>query len=78
MDDAPVFLSFTSCLMPALLAGGDESAMNFEGLGVPFRDLYCLPQHSYKLGANFAENVCTQSFGSPIPIKNLPQSPGTL
>jgi hypothetical protein len=36
MDDAPVLLCVTLSHMPALLAKGDESAMNLEGLGVPF------------------------------------------
>ena len=36
MDDASVLLCVTLSLMPALLPEGDESAMNFEGLGVTF------------------------------------------
>jgi hypothetical protein len=37
--------------MPALLAAGDESAMNFEGLGVFFRHIHWFPQHFCELGA---------------------------
>jgi hypothetical protein len=40
-----------SVLMPALLAAGDESAMNFEGLGVFFRHIHWFPQHFCELGA---------------------------
>jgi hypothetical protein len=32
MDDTPLLLCATFCLMPALLPRGDESVMNFEGL----------------------------------------------
>ena len=42
-DEAPVWLCVSR--MPALLARGDESAMNFEGLGVPLRDIHCISQH---------------------------------
>ena len=38
--DAFVLLCLTRCLMPALLAEGDESAMNFEGLGAVFRSTF--------------------------------------
>ena len=40
-----------------LVPGADESPMNFEGVGVVFRQIYCFPQHFCTLGANFAENV---------------------
>jgi hypothetical protein len=42
---------------------GDESAMNFEGLGVFFRHIHWFPQHFCALGANFAENVSRPSVG---------------
>ncbi len=43
--------------------------MNFDDLGIPFRAIYWFPQHFCELGATFAENVCTQSFESPVPRK---------
>ena len=37
--------------LPALLPEGDESAMNFEGLGVSFwRHIYCYPKHFRQSG----------------------------
>jgi hypothetical protein len=59
--DASVVLCAASCLTPALLPAGDESAMNFEGLGFFFRHIYCFPQHSCKLGGSFAKNVASPS-----------------
>jgi hypothetical protein len=56
-------------LMPALIPMSDEFAMNFEGLDVFFRHIYCSPQHFLRVGAHCAENVCTQSFESPMPHK---------
>jgi len=55
--DASVLLCARFCLMPALLPMGDESAMNFEGLRVFFRHIYCFPKHPCAWGANFVENV---------------------
>jgi hypothetical protein len=37
-------------LMPALLPEGDEFPMNFEGLGVSFRDIYRFPQQFLSWG----------------------------
>jgi hypothetical protein len=53
--------------MPALLAAGNESAMNFEALGVSFSTcllFFCLLFFApfCELGANFAQNVAS----SPI------------
>jgi hypothetical protein len=67
MDYAPVSLCVTLTFMPALLPEGDESAMNFEGL-VSLFSTY-LSTFSTFLGATLAENVCAQSFESPIPHK---------
>jgi hypothetical protein len=52
----PCCFALRALFMPALLGKGDESAMNFEGLGGPFRDIYCFPKHFCALGANVAEN----------------------
>ena len=38
--DAFVLLCVTFCLTPTLLLAGDESAMNFEGLGAVFRSTF--------------------------------------
>jgi hypothetical protein len=56
-------------LMPALLPMTDEFRMNFEGLGVFFSTYQLFSAAFLELGANFAENVYTQSFESPIPRK---------
>ena len=47
-DDVPVWLCDSR--MHALLPKGDESAMNFEGLGTFFRHIYCFPLHVFELG----------------------------
>ena len=47
----------TRHLMPSLLPRSDESAMNFEGLGVSFGHVYCSAQHFCELGVNFAESM---------------------
>jgi hypothetical protein len=38
-------LLYVTLLMPALLPVGDESAMNFEGLGVTFSTYLLFSQH---------------------------------
>jgi hypothetical protein len=48
--------------MPALLAAGNESAMNFEALGVSFSTCLLFSVRFCELGANFAQNVAS----SPI------------
>ena len=70
LDDASVLLCVTRFPL-ALLPSSDESAMNFEDLGIPFRANYCFPQHFCESRANVAENICTQSFRSPIPCKSF-------
>jgi hypothetical protein len=66
-----VLLCVMRFLIPALLPASDEFPMNFEGLGVYFSTYLFFPEHFCELGANFAKNVCTQGFESPIPRKNL-------
>jgi hypothetical protein len=68
MDDASVLLCVTRFAI-ALLPSSDESAMNSEGLGVFFSTYQLFSAAFLELGANFAEDVCTQSFESPIPHK---------
>ena len=41
--------------MPALLARGDESAMNLEGLGVSFSTYLLFFAAFFRVGVNFAE-----------------------
>ena len=41
----------------ALLAIGNESAMNLEPVGGVYRHIYCFAQHFCTLGVNFAENL---------------------
>ena len=47
----PVLLYVMRFLIPTLLPVGDESAMNFEGLGVPLGHIYCLSQHFLRVGS---------------------------
>ena len=60
-DDASVLLCVAlSC--PPYLPGGDECAMNSEGLGVIFLHICCFSQHFNELGVNFIENVAHSTF----------------
>ena len=42
--------------MPAFLPVNDESAMNFEGLGVSFREIYRFPKH-FTILAELGEGI---------------------
>ena len=59
-------LRVASChsLLPALIAVGDGSAMNFEAVGVLFRHFLLIPAPFCALGVNFAENVALPSVGT--------------
>jgi hypothetical protein len=51
MDDASVWICDIRFLMPALLAAGDESAMNLEGVYVSFWTLFLYPATFLRVGS---------------------------
>ena len=53
--------------MPALLAQGDESAMNLEGVCLSGH-YFCSPQHARELGVNFRELRKGEVRLSPSPM----------
>jgi hypothetical protein len=52
--------------------------MNFEGLGVVFRHIYCFVQHFFELGVNFAVKGWLGHWGPKMPHRTGPYELGLL
>jgi hypothetical protein len=48
------------CLMPAVLAEGDESAMNLEGLDGSFSTYLLFSQRYLRVGSELADNAVSR------------------
>ena len=73
-DDVPVWLCDSR--MHALLPKGDESAMNFEGLGTFFRHIYCFPLHVFELGVALRREGAARQWEPKEPHRARPYRRG--